>query len=97
MMGSILAVGVPAETPTGGFDVWIPAYVVLSLALVRFVAGLRIRTVTALAALAFAMVWTWAVNVVGVIPAAAFAMLAAFTAGELVRRAKSRRAGEHPD
>ncbi|HET7236120.1 MAG TPA: hypothetical protein VFK59_06775 [Actinomycetota bacterium] len=85
-MGTI-AVGVPMWGDVGGgFDVWLPVYVVLSFALVMAVVGWGLTTRRALVALAGGMTWSWAVNVLGVIPAASLALVIAVLAGAIVRR-----------
>lgn len=86
MILAILGVGVGAwPEPTGGYDVWLPLFVVLALPVIRYVAGLRITWRTALAALIGGTLWSWTKDGVGVLPATALAVLTAFAAGELVR------------
>jgi hypothetical protein len=85
-MTAILAVGVPREAVAGGFDFWLPLYMVLTLVLVRVVAGLRISVVSAVAAFVGGTIWAWWADASGTIPAAALALLLAFVAGEVVRR-----------
>jgi hypothetical protein len=85
-MGTI-AVGVPMWGDVGGgFDVWLPLYVVLSFAIVIAVTGWRVNLRRTLLAIACGMVWAWSVNRLGVIPAAALALLVAVVAGTIVRR-----------
>ena len=82
-----LAVGVPTWGDVGGgFDVWLPLYVLLSLLLVTIAKGRGLTFRTSLIALVAGMFWSWSVNVLGVIPAAAFAVLASVIAGAVVRR-----------
>jgi hypothetical protein len=91
-----LAVGVPTWGDVGGgFDVWLPLYVLLALLLVMVVSGWRLTLRRALVAIAAGMLWSWSVNPLGVIPAAASAVLAAVVAGAVIRH-RRRAAGAGP-
>lgn len=87
----MLAVGVPLWGDVGGgWDVWLPLYLALSFVVVLAVNGWRINGRRALLAAACGLTWAWSVNRLGVIPAAASAVLIASVAGRLVRRRQAR-------
>jgi hypothetical protein len=85
-MGAIVGVGVPPGRLTGGWDLWLPIYMLLALLLIRFVAGLRIGVPTAIAAFVAGTLWAWTADVFGVAPAGGTAILLAVVAGKLARR-----------
>jgi hypothetical protein len=96
MILSILGVGVGTwPEPAGGYDLWLPLFVVLAVPVIRYVGGLRITWRTALAALVGGTLWSWSKDALGVLPATAGVVLVAFAAGELVRQRhrRARRSG----
>jgi membrane protein implicated in regulation of membrane protease activity len=84
-MGSI-GVGGTWVDVGGGFDVWLPLYVFLSFLLVLSSTGWYLTIRRACAAIALGMFWSWSVNRLSVIPAAALAVLIAAIANMIVRR-----------
>ena len=70
----------------GGFDVWLPLYVFLSFVLVLSATGSYLTIRKACVAIALGMLWSWSVNRLSVIPAAALAVLIAALANMIVRR-----------
>jgi ABC-type antimicrobial peptide transport system permease subunit len=70
----------------GGFDVWLPLYIFLSFVLVHSVTGWYVTLRKTGVAVALGMFWSWSVNVISVIPAAAAAVLIACIAGMIVHR-----------
>ena len=70
----------------GGFDVWLPLYLFLSFVLVHMATGWYVTLRKTGVALALGMFWSWSVNVISVIPAAAAAVLIACIAGMIVHR-----------
>ena len=72
--------------PTGGFQVWLPVFVVLGFVVIRVIAGLRIGVATSIAALVGGTLWAWWIDTAGVIPASAGIVLVAFVAGSVIRR-----------
>jgi hypothetical protein len=85
-MDAILGVGVPRHGGGGGWDLWLPAYMLLSLALLRVAGHLRLTAWTAAAAFAGGTLWAWAADAFGVVPAAGVAVLLAFAIGGTSRR-----------
>lgn len=87
----MLAVGVPMWGDVGGgWDVWLPLYLALAFLLVLGVNGWKLNLPRALLALACGMTWAWSVNRLGVIPAAAFAILIAALSGTVLRHRRRR-------
>jgi hypothetical protein len=84
-MGTV-AVGGTWVDVGGGFDVWLPLYVFLSFVLVLSATGWYLTIRKACVAFALGMVWSWSVNRLSVIPAAALAVLIAAVANMIVRR-----------
>ena len=70
----------------GGFDVWLPLYMFLSFVLVHMATGWYVTLRKTGVAVALGMFWSWSVNVISVIPAAAAAVLIACIAGVIVHR-----------
>lgn len=70
----------------GGFDVWLPLYMFLSFVLVHMATGWYVTLRKTGVAVALGMFWSWSVNVISVIPAAAAAVLIACIAGMIVHR-----------
>ena len=70
----------------GGFDVWLPLYVFLSFVLVLSATGWYLTIRKACVAIALGMLWSWSVDVLSVIPAAAVAVLIAAIANLIARR-----------
>jgi hypothetical protein len=86
-----VAVGVPIWGDVGGgFDLWPPLYVALSLVAILSIAGRRVTARKLLMAVAAGTLWSWATDVVGVIPAAAWAVLLTAICGAAYRRARDR-------
>jgi hypothetical protein len=86
-MRPVLGVGVPMWGDVGGgFDVWLPLYMVSTLLLIRFVARIRLSVTSSIAAFAGGTLWAWWAGSAGAIPAAALAVLLAVVLGEVVRR-----------
>lgn len=92
MTRAILGVGVGMwPEPTGAYDLWLPVLVLLSFVLIRVVGGLRLGVRTAVAAVVVGTLWSWSTEVVGVVPATAWAVLVAFVGGGIARRLAARR------
>jgi hypothetical protein len=85
-MDAILGVGVPRDGVAGGWDFWLPFYILLTLLLVRVVVGFRITVWTSIAAFVAGSLWAWSVDVFGVIQAGGTAVLIAIAAGAIARR-----------
>jgi hypothetical protein len=81
-----LAVGGPGPVLEPSWDFWLPAYVLLSFLLIVAFVVRRIALWTGVASLVAGTVWAWVDNALGVIPAAALAVLVAVLAGACVRR-----------
>lgn len=78
----------------GGFDVWLPLYLFLSFVLVLSATGWNLTIRKTCVAVALGMLWSWSVDMLGVISAGATAVLIASIAGMIVRRrARPTRAG----
>jgi hypothetical protein len=92
-MRSVLGVGVPPPAPVGGWDLWLPIYIVVALVLLRFLARLRVTAWTACIAFAAGTAWAWAASEWGVVQAGGTAVLVAIAVGSLPRRARR----SHPD
>jgi len=88
----VVGVGGTFVNVGGGFDVWLPLYIFLSFVLVHGVTGWYVTLRKTLMAVALGMFWSWSVNVIHVIPAAATAVLIACIAGMIVRRRAARQA-----
>jgi hypothetical protein len=82
-------VPVPGELD-GGFDVWLPLYLVLSFVLVMNVVGWRVSVRATIASVVGGHLWWWATTPLGVIPAAAAALLVVLAATEVGRRKRLR-------
>jgi hypothetical protein len=81
-----VAVGVPVWGDVGGgWDVWLPVYVGLSFLFVLGAFHWQLTLRRALLAFALGMTWSWSVNLLGVIPAAASAVLLAAISGAVIR------------
>jgi VanZ family protein len=78
-----LAVGGPGPVLPVRWDFSLPLYVLLSLVLAIAIARFRPTAWTALACLAAATLWKWTAEVLGVVPAASLAILAAAALGLL--------------
>jgi hypothetical protein len=85
-MDAFLAVGGPGPQLATNWDFWLPAYVVLSFLLLVVFVRSRITPWTAAVCLATATLWAWADNAMGVVPAAALAVVLAIVAGAVRRR-----------
>ena len=85
-MEAVLGVGGPRRPVGGGFDFWLPTYMVLTFLLARSVVGLRHLTTAGIAAFVGGTLWAWSANGLGVIPAAALAVLVAIVVGGIRRR-----------
>lgn len=84
---SLLGFGVDRwPDASGGFDAWLPVFVLLSFVLLRGVARLRFTWRTSVAALVGGTLWSWAKDAIGVIETSALAVLVAFAAGVAIRR-----------
>ena len=70
----------------GGFDVWLPLYVFLAFVLLLSATGWYFTVRRACLAIALGMLWSWSVNRLSVIPAAALAVLIAALANMILRR-----------
>jgi hypothetical protein len=89
----MIAVGGTWVDVGGGFDVWLPLYLFLSFVLVLSATGWNLTLRKTCMVLALGMLWSWSVNVLSVIPAAAAAVLTASIANMIVRhRARPTRA-----
>ena len=87
----ILGVGVPRQVTHGGFDFWLPTYVVLSLVLLMSLGRLRLGVASLVAAFVAGTAWAWVAGTTGVLPAAAGAVLLAIALGAGVRRLRTHR------
>lgn len=85
-MVEIIGVGGTFVNVGGGFDVWLPLYMFLSFVLVHMATGWYVTLRKTGVAVALGMFWSWSVNVISVIPAAAAAVLIACIAGMIVHR-----------
>jgi hypothetical protein len=85
LMPTIVAVGGPGPVLAPSWDFWLPAYMLLSFLIILFV-GRRITLWTGVASLAAGTAWAWVDNALGVVPAAALALLVAVCAGAFARR-----------
>jgi hypothetical protein len=90
LMRSPVAVGGPGPVLEPTWDFWLPAYMLLSFLLIVVVVR-RITLWTAIAGFAGGTAWAWVDNALGVIPAAALAVLVAVLAGACARRIASTR------
>lgn len=72
--------------PEGGFDFWLPTYMVLTFLLVRSVVGIRLFALAGIVAFAGGTLWAWSADGLGILPAAALAILLAIVAGGIRRR-----------
>ena len=81
-----LGVGGLRVRPEGGFDFWLPAYMVLTFLLARSVVGVRLFAVVGIVAFAGGTLWAWSADELGIVPAAALAILLAIMAGGIRRR-----------
>jgi hypothetical protein len=89
----LVAVGVPTwGTVRGGFDLWVPLYLVVSLAVVLSVTGRPLTVPKMLVAILAGTLWSWATDAVGVIPATAWAVMLTAICGGAYRRARVKRA-----
>jgi hypothetical protein len=85
-MDTLIGVGGPRSPVSGGFDFWLPTYMVLTFLLARSVIGLRHLTMVGIIAFVGGTLWAWSANGLGVVPAAALAVLLAIVAGGIRRR-----------
>lgn len=86
VMDVVIGVGGLRVRPEGGFDFWLPTYMVLTFLLARSVVGMRLSPAIGIFAFAGGTVWAWSANGLGVVPAAALAVLLAIVAGGIRRR-----------
>jgi hypothetical protein len=86
MMDALVGVGGLRVRPEGGFDFWLPAYMLLTFLLVRRVVGMRLSPTTGVVAFAGGTFWAWSAHGLGILPAAALAVLLAIVAGGIRRR-----------
>jgi hypothetical protein len=86
MTEGLLGVGGPRLPVGGGFDFWLPTYMVLTFLLARSVVGMRLSPVVGVVAFAGGTLWAWSDNGLGIVPAAALAILLAIVAGGIRRR-----------
>jgi hypothetical protein len=84
-MDGLFGVGGLRVRPEGGFDFWLPAYMLLTFLLARAVVGMRLSPMTGVVAFAGGTLWAWSAHSFGIVPAAALAVLLTIVAG-LVRR-----------
>lgn len=85
-MEALLGVGGPRLAAQGGFDFWLPTYMVLTLLLAHLVVGIRLSPVMGIVAFAGGTLWAWSANGLGIVPAAALSVLLAIVAGGIRRR-----------
>jgi hypothetical protein len=85
-MDALLGVGGLRVRPQGGFDFWLPAYMLLTFLLALAVVGMRFSPMTGVLAFAGGTLWAWSANGLGIVPAAALAVLLAIVAGGIRRR-----------
>lgn len=83
MIHSILAVGGPGPQSATEWDFWLPAYILLSFVLMVGFARMRLTWRLGVAGFLVGTLWAWVDNAVGVIPAAALAVLIAVVAGAI--------------
>jgi hypothetical protein len=79
-MDAVLGVGGLRVRPEGGFDFWLPAYMVLTFVLARSIVGMRLSPMIGVVAFAGGTLWAWSANAFGIPPAAALALLLAIGA-----------------
>lgn len=86
-MDAIVGVGVPRHaSAAGGWDLWLPFYMVLTIVLLRVVGRLRVTIWTSAAAFVAGTLWAWSADVFGVVQAGGTAFLFAVALGEVTRR-----------
>jgi hypothetical protein len=87
----MVAFGVPVPGDLdGGFHGWILLYILMSFVLAMNVTGWRVSGWAILAAVAGGHLWLWATTPLGVIPAAAVALLVMLAAAGIRRRRQPR-------
>jgi hypothetical protein len=84
-MDAVLGVGGFRVRPEGGFDFWLPTYMVLTFLLARSVVGMRLSPMIGIVAFAGGTLWGWSADGLGIPPAAALALLLAIVAGGIRR------------
>jgi hypothetical protein len=94
-MEALLGVGGLRMRPEGGFDFWLPAYMLFTFLLARTVVGMRLSPMTGVVAFVGGTLWAWSANGLGVVPAAALAVLLAILAGGIRRRRGWQRVPPH--
>lgn len=88
-----MAAGVPAwGTVRGGFDLWLPLYLVVALAVVLTTTGRPLTVPRVLVAVVGGTLWSLATDAIGVIPATAWAVLVTVICRGAYRRARFGRA-----
>jgi hypothetical protein len=85
-MEALLGVGGPRSPSSGGFDFWLPTYMILTFLFTRSIVGIRHVPVAGVVGFAGGTLWAWSANGLGVVPAAALAILLAIVAGGIRRR-----------
>jgi hypothetical protein len=83
MIPAILAVGGPGPQSAPEWDFWLPAYVLLSFVIMVGFVRIRLTWKIGVASFLAGTLWAWIDNAVGVVPAAALAVLIAVLAGIL--------------
>jgi hypothetical protein len=86
MNGANLAVGVPMSQTASEWDFWLPAYILLSFLLMVGFVRVPVTWRLGVASFLAGTLWAWVDNAVGVIPAAALAVLVAVLAGAIRSR-----------
>ncbi len=94
-MDALLGVGGLRVRPEGGFDFWLPTYMLLTFLLSCSVVGVQRLLVMGIVAFVGGTFWAWSANGLGVVPAAALAVLLAIVAGGIRRRGGWQRIPPH--
>lgn len=83
MIRAILAVGGPGPQTAPEWDFWLPAYIALSFFLMVGLVRTRVTWRLGIACFLVGTLWAWLDNTIGVIPAAALAVLVAVLVGAI--------------
>jgi hypothetical protein len=94
-MEALLGVGGLRVRPEGGFDFWLPAYMLLTFLLALTVVGMRLSPVSGVVAFLGGTLWAWSANGLGSLPAAALAVLFSILAAWIRRRRGWQRVPPH--
>jgi hypothetical protein len=84
-----VAVGAPIPQGASEWDFWLPSYILVSFLLILGFVHMRLTWKLGVASFLAGTVWAWVDNAVGVLPAAALAVLLAVIAGAIRGRASA--------